>query len=122
MTIRNCAEDIIVVDLAPEPKMRLILDSIIETVEGKDNFDAVVSFASVDIVTTSSLRRLLKLRGLLTDRGHRLVLCSLADNTRREFEVTALDEVFEFAGNKTAALAAIKDAEEPECRVPSPAK
>jgi anti-anti-sigma factor len=122
MKIRSCAENIIIVDLPQEQEMLSTLDSIIETVQIRDYCDVVVSFSRVDIVSSSGFARLLQLRRLLTDRGHRLVLCSLAANTIREFEVIALDQVFEFACDKTAAIAAIKDAEEPKRNIPSPAR
>lgn len=104
MPIETCTEDMVVVKLPPEPQMRMELDSAMEMAGGQGNYDMVVDFSAVDIVTSSSLSRLLKLRKLLIDRGRRLVLFGLAPNTKGVFTVTRLDSVFEFTDDKAAVL------------------
>jgi len=74
MAIQNWSEDIILVDLPAEPEMGDELKTITEIVRDRGDCDIVVDFSSVDIVTSSSLSKLLKLRKLLGDCGHRLVL------------------------------------------------
>lgn len=102
--IENISQDTLLVDLAPEPQMCDELDSISETMSPMADRDVVVDFSNADIVTASSLSKLLKLRQLLTDSGRRLVLCGLAVNTRGVFKKTALDRVFEFAADKSVVL------------------
>ncbi|MHC4913194.1 MAG: STAS domain-containing protein [Planctomycetota bacterium] len=70
--------------------------------------DVVVDFSNVDIVTSSSLSKLLKLRKLLADCGHRLVFCNVAAATRGIFTVTGLDGIFELAEDKFVALASLQ--------------
>jgi anti-anti-sigma factor len=108
MPIESSTEDTIVVDLPPEQEMRTELESLMEMVSFKGHCDVVIDFSKVDIVNSPSFCRLLKLRTLLVDRGHRLVLCSLAANTKGIFAVTGLDRVFEFADDKSDALTRVQ--------------
>jgi anti-anti-sigma regulatory factor len=98
------SQDTLLVDLAPEPQMCDELESISQTMSGMGDRDVVVDFSNADIVTASSLSKLMKLRQMLTNSGRRLVLCGLNHNTRGIFSKTALDRVFEFAANKSAVL------------------
>ena len=102
--IDNFPQDTLLVDLAPEPQMCDELDSISQTMSAMSDRDVVVDFSNADIVTASSLSKLMKLRQMLTGSGRRLVLCGLSHNTRGIFSKTALDHVFEFAANKSAVL------------------
>jgi anti-anti-sigma regulatory factor len=61
-------------------------------------------------MTSTSISGLLRLRKLLTDCGHRLIFCNVPVATRSVFTVVGLDEVFEFADDKFAALASIQSA------------
>ncbi len=108
MGIQNWSEDIILVDLPQEPNMGEELKTVTEMVRDRGDCDVVVDFASVDIVTSSSLSKLLRLRKLLADCGHRLVFCSVAAATRGIFTVTGLDGIFELADDKFVALASLQ--------------
>jgi anti-anti-sigma factor len=108
MGIQNWSEDIILVDLPQEPDMGEELKSVTEITRDRGDCDVVVDFSSVDIVTSSSLSKLLKLRKLLADCGHRLVFCSVAAATRGIFTVTGLDGIFEIADDKFVALASLQ--------------
>ncbi len=108
MGIQNWSEDILLVDLPSEPEMGEELKTVIGAVRDRGNCDVVVDFSNVDIITSSSLSKLLKLRKLLGDCGHRLVFCSVAAATKGVFTVTGLDGVFEFAADKFVALAGLQ--------------
>ena len=108
MGFQNWSDDIILVDLSREPRMRSELKTIVEIVRDRGDCDVVVDFSSVDIMTSTSISGLLRLRKLLTDCGHRLIFCNEPAATRSVFSVVGLDEVFEFAEDKFAALATIK--------------
>ena len=108
MGIQNWSEEIILVDLPAEPEMGDELKTVTEMVRDRGDCDVVVDFSSVDIVTSSSLSKLLKLRKLLGDCGHRLVFCSVAPATQGIFTVTGLDGVFEIAEDKFVALASLQ--------------
>jgi anti-anti-sigma regulatory factor len=108
MGIDHSSLGILTVELPPEPEMGSELKAAAEVVRDEEDCDVVVDFSSADIVTSSSISKLLRLRKLLIDRGHRLILCSTAPATEGIFEVVGLDVVFEFAADKSSALASIK--------------
>ena len=108
MGIQNWSEEIILVDLPQEPEMGDELKTVTGMVRDRGDCDLVIDFSSVDIVTSSSLSKLLKLRKLLTDCGHRLVFCSVAPATKGIFTVTGLDGIFELADDKFVALASLQ--------------
>ena len=114
MGIQNWSENIVLVDLPQEPEMGDELKAVTEIIRDRGDCDMVVDFSSIDIVTSSSLSKLLKLRKLVGDCGHRLVLCNVAIATKGIFSVTGLDGVFEFSDDKSAALASIKHAQQIE--------
>ena len=108
MGIQNWSENIILVDLPQEPQMRDELKTVTEIARDRGDCDVVLDFSSVDIVTSSTLSALLKLRKLLTDCGHHFVFCNVAAATRGIFTVTGLDGIFEFADDKFVALASLQ--------------
>jgi anti-anti-sigma factor len=108
MGIQNWSENIILVDLPQEPNMGDELKTVTDMVRDRGDCDVVIDFSSVDIVTSSSLSKLLKLRKLLVDCGHRLIFCNVAPATRGIFTVTGLDGIFELADDKFVALASLQ--------------
>lgn len=108
MGIQNWSEDVILVDLPQEPETGDELATVTDMVRDRGNCEVVIDFSSVDIVTSSSLAKLLKLRKLLADCGHRLVFCSVAPATRGIFTVTGLDGIFELVDDKFVALAGLQ--------------
>ena len=108
MGIQNWSENIVLVDLPQEPQMVDELKTVTEIVRDRGDCDVVLDFSSVDIVTSSSLSKLLKLRKLLADCGHRLVFCGVAAATKGIFTITGLDGIFELVDDKFVALAGLQ--------------
>ena len=108
MGIQSWSDDIVLVDLPQEPDMGDELKTVIDIVRDRGDCDVVVDFSKVDIVTSSSLSKLLKLRKLLGDCGHRLVFCNVAAATKGIFTVTGLEGIFEIADDKFVALASLQ--------------
>jgi anti-anti-sigma factor len=108
MGIQNWSDDIVLVDLPPEPQMADEVKTVTEIVRDRGDCDVVMDFSEVDIVTSSSLSKLLKLRKLLADCGHRLIFCSVAAATQGIFTVTGLDGIFELVDDKFVALAGLQ--------------
>ncbi|MGA2070432.1 MAG: STAS domain-containing protein [Sedimentisphaerales bacterium] len=117
MGFQNWSDDIILVDLTREPRMRGELKTLIEIVRDRGDCDVVVDFSNIDIMTSTSISGLLRLRKLLTDCGHRLIFCNVLVATRSVFSVVGLDEVFEFADDKFASLATLQSASEGKQKV-----
>lgn len=108
MGIQNWSEDIVLVNLAPEPQMGEELQTVIETAAKNGGKDVVVDFADVDIVTSSSIAKLLKLHKNLIGGNHRLIFSSVKPHTEKIFAVTGLDNVFEFVDDQFLALASLQ--------------
>ena len=108
MGIQNWSENVVLVDLPGEPQMGDELGTATSMLRDRGDCDAVVDFSSVDIVTSSSLSKLLKLRKLMVDCGHQLIFCSVAPATRGIFTVTGLNGVFEIMDDKFVALASLQ--------------
>ncbi len=108
MGIQNWSEEILLVELPQEPEMGDELKTVTRMVRDRGDCEVVVDFSSVDIVTSSSLSKLLRLRKLLADCGHRLVFCNVAPATKGIFTVTGLDGIFELVEDKFVALAGLQ--------------
>jgi len=108
MGIDLSSQGILTVELPPEPELGSELEIVTEVVRGGACCNVVVDFSDVDIVTSSSISKLLKLNKLLSEFGHRLILCNAAPATEGIFKITGLDVVFEFAADEPAAFALIK--------------
>jgi len=108
MSIQNWSENIMLVDLPAEPQILDEMRTVIEIARQRDDCDIVMDFTSVDIVTSSSLSSMLKLRKLLNDCGKRLVLCNMAAATRKVFKTTGIEEIFDFADDKFTALSGLQ--------------
>ena len=104
MGIQDWSENTILVDLSGEPEMGNELIAVMEIVRNRGDCDVVIDFSGVDIVPSSNLSRLLKLRKKLSDSGHKLVLCSVSAATKSIFMITGLDGNFEFANDKSEVL------------------
>ena len=108
MGIQNWSDDIILVSLVPEPAMGEELLTAIALAADRKTSDVVIDFADIDIITSSSIAKLLKLRKTLVDCDRRLILSSIRPQTKKIFCVTGLDGVFEFVGDQFLALAGLQ--------------
>ncbi len=108
MGIQNWSENIILVDLPPEPMMSDELKTVTEIVKDRGDCDVVMDFSAIDIITSSSLSKLLKLRKMLLDLDHQLVFCNLAPATKGIFAVTGLEGIFKVVDDKFVALAGLQ--------------
>jgi anti-anti-sigma factor len=112
MGIDHSSQGILTVDLLPEPDMGTELENVAKVVREGADCNVVVDFSSVDIITSSSISKLLKLNKLLDGYGRRLVLCGLVNATKQIFKLASLDQVFDFTDDKSAALTAVKHAQQ----------
>ncbi len=108
MGIQNWSEDIVLVDLPPEPEIGEELEAVTDIVRNRADCDVVIDFSSIDIVTSSTLSRFLKLRKMLADCGHQLVFCNVAPATKGVFTITGLDAIFDFVEDKFVALTSLQ--------------
>ncbi len=103
MEIQNLSEDIILAELHREPQLEGELQTAFDIANDRGDCDVILDFSKVDIITSSSLAKLLKLRQFLADSDHRLIFCSINSFTKSAFKITGLDGIFELADDKFAA-------------------
>jgi len=85
MGIQNWSDDVILVDLPQEPHMGEELKTVTGIVRDRGNCDVVIDFSSIDIVTSSSLSKLLKLRKLLADCSQKACFLQCCRRNQRHF-------------------------------------
>jgi anti-anti-sigma regulatory factor len=105
MEIEDWSDDAVVVNLGQEPEMGDELARVAEIVRDKQDCDVIIDFSDVDIVTSSRLSKLLKLRKLLMEYGRRLTFRNVKGTTRGILAVTGLDGLFELVDDKSVVLA-----------------
>lgn len=108
MGIQNWSDEIILVKLAKEPAMGEELLTTIDMVKQKGNCGVVIDFCDIDIMSSSSIAKLLKLRKTIADCGGGLIFCGVAPNTMQIFSITGLEKVFKFADDQFVALASLQ--------------
>jgi anti-anti-sigma factor len=101
MATRDWPQDVTLVTLHTEPHKSHELDAVVRR---KQDRDVIVDFSDVDIVGSLILAKLLELRQLLQNSEHSLILCGVTPQAKGVFAVARLDDAFEFAEDKTAAL------------------
>jgi anti-anti-sigma factor len=104
MAMQNSMENILSITLSPEPNTREELKSLIETVQHHDDYDVVIDFSRVDIVTSASFSGLIHLQELTNGTGCHLILCGLSPATRNLFDITGLTQVFEMCEGMSEAM------------------
>jgi len=108
MGIQSWSEDVILVNLPQRPEDHAELQTVVKMAHEKGHCNVVIDFSDVAIVGSPTFARLLELRQVLQDSGHKLVLCGLSPATKGVFTVTRLDSVFEFVEDRFAALAGLQ--------------
>jgi len=106
--VENLASDIIAFTLEREPQMNGELQAVIDMTAEHSDCNVILNFKNIDIITSSSLTRLLELRQTLLALGHQMVLCNIHPFTKSAFEITGLDGVFTLAADKPAAVAVLR--------------
>ena len=105
MSIQRWSEDVILVDLPEELETHGELQTVIAMLRNAAPCDVVVDFSQVCAVHGAWLTQLHKIQKLAHEHGHRLTLCGLSPATRAVFTIAHIDNVFEFAEDRFAALA-----------------
>jgi anti-anti-sigma factor len=108
MGIQNWSDNMILVNLAPEPQTGEELQMATEMATETGGNDFVVDFAQVGIITSSSIAKLLKLRKAVEDSDGRLVMSTVGRQTKGIFTVMGLDNIFEFVDDQFVALAGLQ--------------
>lgn len=104
MDIQLCCDNLVVLNLQPEPYVRGQIDNALRIIEEGNAGDMIIDFSEVGIINSLSLSGLLQLRKHLKETGQKLILCNISPMTKKIFNITCLDTNFEFASDKEAAI------------------
>lgn len=109
MSVQNWSDSIIVADLQNDPQFSDDLDSAQSMVAENPDQDVVLDFKSVDLLNSSNIAKLLKLRKLVViNNSRQLRLCAVNTHVWGIFLVTGLDKVFDFADELSMGLASVQ--------------
>ncbi len=108
MGIQDWSDNIIMVNLVAEPQLGEELKTVSSIIRQRKDCGVVIDFSEVNVVTSSSLAQLLRLQKIVTDNNQQMILCGMSKRTMGIFEVTALEQVFNFAGDTFTALASLQ--------------
>ena len=108
MAIEILSDETILVALPKEPQLRYELETINETISSHGDYNVIIDFTRVEILTSSSISNLMILRDLQSRRSRKLILCNVSLPTKGIFNVAGLEGLFDFAEDKFAALAKLE--------------
>ena len=111
MEMEKLTEDVIYVVLPPEPRIREKLKELNEKVSKNCDFNVVIDFSYIEVLTSTSISNLITLQNWLDKSGYKLVFCKVAVVTKCIFDVAGLDKVFKFAEDKFDALSILKQSD-----------
>ncbi len=101
--------DIAIANLADEPALSDELGTMIERLEDSETAPHIVlDFHEVSYVNSSNIAQLLRIRNMLVEFGHRLVLCSVTDEVMSVLVVSGLNKLFAFAPDTLTAIASVQ--------------
>ena len=107
MGIRYLSENIIFVTLPKKPHLGSELNNVNEIASNRCDCDVIIDFSRAKILTSASISNLILLKGFLSLVNHQLILCSVSTLIKYIFTRLGLETFFEFAGDESAALAAV---------------
>ncbi len=109
MSVHNWSENIIVAELQDDPQFTDDLESTLTMVADKTDQDVVLDLKSVNLLNSSNIAKLLKLRKqVVLSNGRKLRLCGVNTHVWGILLVTGLDKVFDFADELSMGLASVQ--------------
>ena len=111
MGIQTFSEDILLINLPEQPQQGDEIDIVNKLLSDSVDFDVMVNFSKVEMLTSGSICGLMILSKLLQGAGRKLVLYNLPPAIKQIFERTGLITVFELADNELDAQLRIQDKE-----------
>lgn len=109
MGIQNYSEDIIQVNLPEQPQHGQEIDVVNKMLSDSVDFDVMVNFSKVEMLTSETICGLMILSKLLKGSGRKLVLYNLPSSIKQIFVRTGLLTVFDLVDDEFAAIEHIQD-------------
>jgi anti-anti-sigma regulatory factor len=111
MGIQTYSEDILLIILPEQPQHGDEIDIVNKLFSDSVEFDVMVDFSKVEMLTSGSICGLMILSKLLQGAGRKLVFYNLPPAIRQIFERTGLITVFDLADDEIDAEQHIRDKE-----------
>jgi anti-anti-sigma regulatory factor len=111
MGIQTFSEDILLIALPEQPQHGDEIDVVNKMLSDSVDFNVMVDFSKVQMLTSESICGLMILCKLLQGAGRKLVLYNLPPAIEQIFERTGLITVFDLANNEIDAEQHIRDKE-----------
>lgn len=109
MSIQKWSDRIWIVRLQDDPAFTEDMDNLAEQALAPDRMpDLVLDLSGVDLVCSSNLSAMLRLRKSAIDRQARLRLTAPSDSVWGVLLTTGLDKIFEFTHDTSTALAELQ--------------
>ena len=109
MGIQNFSEDVLLITLPEQPQHGRDIEIVNKLLSDSVDFDVLVNFSKVEILTSGSICGLMILDKLLTGSGRKLVLYNLPSAIKQIFVRTGLLAVFDLADDELDAQQRIQD-------------
>ena len=109
MGIQNFSEDVLLITLPEQPQHGEEIDIVNKLLSNSVDFDVLVDFSKVEMLTSGSICGLMILDKLLRGSGHKLVLFNLPSAIKQIFVRTGLITVFDLADDEFDAQQHIQD-------------
>ena len=109
MGIQTFTEDILLITLPEQPQHGDEIDIVNKLLSDSVDFDVMVDFSKVEMLTSESICGLMILSKLLQGAGRKLVLYNLPSAIQQIFVRTGLVTVFDLADDELDAQQHIKD-------------
>ncbi|TVQ81610.1 MAG: anti-sigma factor antagonist [Phycisphaeraceae bacterium] len=105
------SDDIVVCDLADEPQLSEELGDLYQQLQkrqGDEMPNVVLDLSAISYLNSSNIAQMLRLRKILVESNRKIKLSGVADAVWSIMLLTGLDKVFEFAPDKSTAIAAFQ--------------
>jgi anti-anti-sigma regulatory factor len=109
MGIQNFSEDVLLITLPKQPQYGEEIDIANKLLSDSVDFDVMVDFSKVEMLTSESICGLMILSKLLQGAGRKLVLFNLPTAIQQIFVRTGLITVFDLADDEFDAQQRIQD-------------
>lgn len=113
MTVQEWSDQIVVAEFADDPQFTDEMTSLAEKLVSKPA-DVVVNLVAVTFLNSSNIARLLRLRKQVLAAQRRLILCGVNSQVLGVFQVTGLENIFQFTSDVATALATLQLSETSE--------
>ena len=111
MGIQTFTEDILLITLPEQPQHGDEIEIVNKLLSDSVDFDVMVNFSKVEMLTSGSICGLMILSKLLQGAERKLVLYNLPPAIKQIFERTGLISVFDLVDNELDAQQHIQDKE-----------